>query len=70
MTAAVYDNPDTFCREYWQDGRLMAFVSANLLLKKVHEGRLPALDGFAWRDGRLTGDFLAVAPLNSTLGHP
>lgn len=30
----IYDNPDTFRREAWQDGEMIAFITAELLQAK------------------------------------
>lgn len=64
MSICTYDNPATWRRECWQDGRLLCFYSANLYFLKVWP--IPARLYFfganigPWEDGQMVGDPAAM----------
>lgn len=63
MPVATYDNPDTMDREAWQDGRLVAKVSARLLLSKDFRGDRSMFFGLNagdWNPGQLLGSREAI----------
>ena len=63
---AVYDNPDTFCREAWVDGKMTTFVSAHLLESKGFQGGswFPfELNVGRWDAGMIIGDPEAMEPV-------
>jgi hypothetical protein len=64
VSAAVYDNPATMCREAWHDGRMLAHISATLMYTKGFNG-YPTLPFYlnVGRDfvpGRILGDRSAL----------
>lgn len=59
----VYDNPSLRRREAWQDGRLIAWIKAIVLMQKGFDGhsRLPfMLNVGSWKDGQIVGDAAAL----------
>lgn len=62
MTVAAYDNPDTMQREAWQDGKVIASVSAALLCTKGFKGDAMffGLNVGPWSTGQLVGDRAAL----------
>lgn len=63
MKTAVYDNPSSFCREAWQDGKLIAYISVGLLMEKGFRGhrRMPfMLNCGEWETGKVWGDAEAI----------
>lgn len=69
MAVCVYDNPNTFFREVWQDGKLVCAYSAHLLLRKLAAWETQPIPGDKlhfganignWREGQLIGDASAV----------
>lgn len=65
MSACTFDNPDTMRRECWQDGKLVAFYSATLMLSKGHWPP-PSHKFFfganvgPWTPGQIFGDRSAI----------
>ena len=67
MASCTYDNPDTFSRECWQDGRLLCSYSAKILQSKGFEGSAQFFFGAnigPWRTGQMIGDRDAVVHTN------
>ena len=64
MNVLTFDNPVTRCRECWQDGKLIAFYSADLLCQKgfyVHPRRFCMGANIGpWRSGQKVGDEAAM----------
>lgn len=61
---ALFDNPETLCREIWRDGVLVDAVSINRLvfLEDDESDRLrPFQPGERWASGRVIGDADEVA---------
>jgi hypothetical protein len=62
LTICIYDNPNTFRREAWQNGELVAFIAMSLLETKGFKrgdltGLVPwYLDIEKWESGRVNGD--------------
>ena len=71
MKTAVFDNPATMCREMWQDGKLLAHLSADAMLQKGFRGHptipLPLNCG-EWCPGRVDGDAAAIAEFDDDIG--
>jgi len=70
MITLVYENPQTRCREMWQDGVLLAHLSESLILSKGFKGHrsIPfplSSGGYEFIAGRVvSGDIGAMsAPL-------
>jgi len=63
VMVCTYDNPTTMRRECWQDGKLIYWYSASLLLSK---GMIPPRYFFLganigpWKTGQLIGDRKAM----------
>lgn len=61
MVVCTFDNPDTMCRECWQDGKLICSYSVHLLMQK---GKMfPMFFGANigdWKVGQLVGDPNAI----------
>jgi hypothetical protein len=56
---AVYDNPATYCREGWVDGKMTMHVTAEILTSKGFNGHrcFPfQLNVGKWREGQILGD--------------
>lgn len=54
----VFDNPDTFRRECWQDGKLLAFITSALMATKGFNGNPQLFFGLnvgPWKTGQLLG---------------
>lgn len=62
MMHCVYDNPKTFCREYWEDGELIGFATAETVIAiNRFEERIP------WQPGKiLRGNAMALKILDQT----
>lgn len=63
MSVATYDNPDTMQREAWQDGDLVASVSAAQLCEKGFKGHPNLFFGLnvgPWSPGQLVGERAAL----------
>lgn len=64
MATCVYDNPSTNQREAWQDGVLIASISAELLATKGYKGHKSVFFGLNidkdWFPGNFYGDPAAV----------
>jgi len=60
--SCIYDNPATWQRELWVDGRLDCFVTAELLLQKKWPWRSepPAAWLKQWEPGSMQGDPEAI----------
>ncbi len=65
MATCVYDNPAKMSRECWQNGKLICWYSADILLRKE---RIPAehfffgaADAGDWETGQIYGDAVAMA---------
>lgn len=59
MSVCVYDNPATWRREAWQDGKLVCDVAAAVLFQKGFNGdrNFPwVLNCGPWRGGEIRGD--------------
>lgn len=64
MKVCQYDNPATMCRELWQDRKMIAHLSADLLCMKtrftgdkyMHFG----FDLSEWKTGKTRGDKQAI----------
>lgn len=65
MNVCQYDNPDTMCRELWQDGEMIAHLSCQLLaMKPAFKGAKYLHFGFDasnWKTGRILGDREALS---------
>lgn len=64
MAVAVYDNPATMRREAWQDGRLIADISLELMSIKGfngHPSMFFPLNCGKWKHGEIRGDAEAIA---------
>ncbi len=65
MAVCTYDNPNTFARECWQDGVLIAKYSANIL-PPFSRMPIPQEHFFfganigEWKTGQLFGDAAAM----------
>lgn len=73
MKVCTYDNPATWMRECWQDGRLRCAYSADLWLRKddsfLRSGRLFfGANVGPWNPGQLLGDEEAMAAIPATEG--
>lgn len=55
MACCVYDNPFTYYRECWQDGRLLYAYSADLFLRKqaISEPIFFGANIGPWRAGQI-----------------
>lgn len=66
MTVCTYDNPETMLREAWQDGKLIAHISAKQMMTKNfngHQGIFFGLNvGRDFVSGRVVGDVNALPP--------
>jgi len=63
VKCCVFDNPATWRREAYQDGKMLCDVSAELLLQKGFEGHRDfpwILNCGPWQEGRLVGDSKAL----------
>lgn len=66
MATCTYDNPTTWRRECWRDGRLLCAYDAGLFL--LREWTMPAERFFFganigdWKEGQLVGDPAAMPP--------
>lgn len=64
ILTCVYDNPATMCREAWQDGKLIAAISIDLLYKKGFNGHPSMFFGLnvgrEFIPGRIIGDKEAI----------
>lgn len=72
MFVATFDNPATMCREAWQDGRLVAHISAALLDSRDFRGHPSmhmGLSGGPFKPGLLWGDMRALGSLSKALEH-
>ena len=63
MVVCVYDNPDTFHRECWQDKKLI--YSYSVMLLSLHEKIIKPTIFFGanigdWKPGQLAGDKEAI----------
>lgn len=59
MKVCTFDNPDTLRRECWQDGKLVAFITAALMATKGFNGHRRMFFGLnigPWKTGQLVGD--------------
>ena len=69
MTVCVYDNPSTMAREAWQDGRLIAKISAKLMCAKGFDGfsGMPFMlnCGREFESGKIRGDANAMIEKDS-----
>lgn len=62
MACCVYDNPSLMRREAWQDGQMIAWVKAAVLLRKGFNGypQLPFMLNIGlWEAGQIVGDVTA-----------
>lgn len=66
MRTAIYDSPITWCREAWQDGRLVAHIAADLLMSPDFRGHrtmhMGLNAGCDFVPGRIIGDREAIDP--------
>ena len=65
MAVCTFDNPATYCRECWQDGRLLVSYSYDVLpgiARDPSPGRLFVLCANVgpWEPGRTWGDRAAI----------
>jgi hypothetical protein len=61
VARCVFDNPDTMCREWWEDGEMMYHVAAILLV--TADGRQYfAEEPRPWEAGHVVGDLWAREP--------
>ena len=66
MKVAVYDNPATFRREAWADGKMEGFISFETFIVKgfnIHKlaGKIPwIIDDSPFVPGRIRGDKDAI----------
>jgi hypothetical protein len=63
VTACVYDNPATWRREAYQDGKKICDVSAQVLLQKGFKGHRDfpwILNCGPWQEGKIWGDSAAL----------
>lgn len=69
MKILTYDNPKTFRRECWEDGELLCFYSAHLLLRRLtpfEKQPIPKEYFFfganigPWKAGQFVGDMTAM----------
>jgi hypothetical protein len=67
MKTATYDNPRTWHREGWRDGKLVFSYSARLIMSKDWPPPARLLHMGAnvgdWKEGQLLGDAEAVGDL-------
>jgi len=57
MAACVHDNPVTWCREYYRDGKLYLSICATALMSKAWPYKAEK-----WEPGRIVGDPAAMKP--------
>ena len=55
MSVCVYDNPASMCREAWQDGKVIAHVSMDMLFSKDYKGHRRLFFGLACKADWCTG---------------
>jgi len=64
MNVCTYDNPDTMCRECWQDGQLLVHYSAELLMMGPNAIRSEyyffGANVGPWKTGQMIGDIEAM----------
>lgn len=64
MKVAVFDNPATMARECWQDGKVIAHLTADVMDAKGfrgHESIFFGLDlGRPWETGKVVGNAEAI----------
>jgi hypothetical protein len=63
MKVCVHDNPATWRREAWQDGKMLCDVAAEVLLQKGFKGHRDfpwILNHGPWQEGKLWGDRAAL----------
>lgn len=65
MAVCTYDNPATWMRECWQDGKLFRAYSADLLAPFAQKPIPPEHFFFGaaigpWKEGRMVGDSAAM----------
>lgn len=60
---AVYDNPASLRRESWENGKVIAFITATLLMEKGFNGHPRMFFAFncgPWTPGKIWGDEKAI----------
>jgi hypothetical protein len=63
MTVCTFDNPDTMCREFWQDGKLICvydYALLPLLASNPEKNFFLGANIGDWEAGRLVGDAKAM----------
>lgn len=57
MTQCLYDNPHNYHREWWIDGKIKAWWTAELIMDYISRGiDEPLMPDYSWESNNVVGD--------------